>query len=168
MGTQHNIPPSFQKIARNDGIFLEKIHDTCQLQTKLKEPTVCPSCSAVFHEERCQWLEASANSHQHNCPACQRIHDHFPAGLVTLTGDFTYSHHEEIMNLIDNLEKEEQAEHPLGRVMAIEKTGDGILITTTDIHLVRGIGETVHNAYQGDLEYHYNPGEMLLRVYWVR
>lgn len=72
------------------------------------------------------------------------------------------------MNLIHNLEKKEQAEHPMERVMAIEKTGDSILITTTDIHLARGIGEAVHHAYQGDLEYHYNPGEMLLRVYWAR
>ncbi len=168
MGTQHNIPPNFQKIARHDGIFQENIHDTYQLKTKLKEPTVCPTCSAVFHEGRWQWLEAPANAHQHNCPACQRIHDHFPAGFVTLTGDFSASHHEEILNLIHNLEKKEQVEHPMKRVMAIEKTGDGILITTTDIHLARGIGEAVHNGYQGDLEYHYNPGEMLLRVYWAR
>ena len=168
MGTQHNIPTNFQKIARQDGIFQEKIHDTYQIKSKLKEPTVCPLCSALFHEGRWQWLEAPANAHPHNCPACQRTHDQYPAGFVTLQGDFSHSHHDEIMNLIQNLEKREKAEHPMKRIMATEKTEDGILITTTDIHLARGIGEAIHNAYKGDLEFHYNPAENLLRVYWTR
>ena len=32
----------------------------------------------------------------------------------------------------------------------------------------RGIGEAIHHAYQGDLEFHYNPAENLLRVNWSR
>jgi hypothetical protein len=38
-------------------------------------------------------------------------------------------------------------------------------ITTTDIHLTRGIGEALHHA---QLEYHYNDEETLLRVMWQR
>jgi hypothetical protein len=41
--------------------------------------------------------------------------------------------------------------------MAIEKTKDGTLVTTTDIHLARGIGDALHHAYRGELEFHYNP-----------
>ena len=52
--------------------------------------------------------------------------------------------------------------------MATEEEGNGVLITTTDIHLARGIGEAIHHAYQGDLEFHYNPAENLLRVNWSR
>jgi hypothetical protein len=52
--------------------------------------------------------------------------------------------------------------------MKIEDQDDGIQITTTDIHLARGIGEALHNAYQGELEYHYNEQENLLRVVWQR
>jgi len=52
--------------------------------------------------------------------------------------------------------------------MKIEDQDDGILITTTDIHLARGIGEALHHAYQGELEYHYNEQENLLRVVWAR
>jgi hypothetical protein len=50
--------------------------------------------------------------------------------------------------------------------MDIEKTAHGTLVTTTDIHLARGIGDALHHAYRGDLEYHYNPEQNLLRVTW--
>lgn len=36
--------------------------------------------------------------------------------------------------------------------MAREDTADGRLITTTDAHLARGLGEAVHHAYQGTLD----------------
>jgi hypothetical protein len=41
-------------------------------------------------------------------------------------------------------------------------------VTTTDIHLARGIGDALHSAYKGELEYHYNKEENLLRVEWRR
>jgi hypothetical protein len=52
--------------------------------------------------------------------------------------------------------------------MKIEEKDGATLVTTTDIHLARGIGEAIHDAYQGDLEFHYNPDEYLLRVTWIR
>ncbi|WP_275689460.1 hypothetical protein [Nitrosomonas sp. JL21] len=52
--------------------------------------------------------------------------------------------------------------------MATEKTNDEVVITTTDIHLARGIGEAIHDAYKGDLEFHYNPVENFRRVHWLR
>ncbi|PIY05063.1 MAG: ATPase, partial [Gallionellales bacterium CG_4_10_14_3_um_filter_54_96] len=73
-----------------------------------------------------------------------------------------------ILHLIQHLAEQEKSEHPLQRIMAIEKTAQGSLITTTDIHLARGIGEALHHAYQGELEFHYNPEQLLLRVNWVR
>lgn len=52
--------------------------------------------------------------------------------------------------------------------MKIEKQDDSVLVTTTDIHLARGIGEAIRHAYQGQLELHYNAGERLLPVHWNR
>jgi hypothetical protein len=102
------------------------------------------------------------------CPACHRIHDEFPAGYVTVGGSFFKEHHEELLRLARNEEAKAKAEHPLERIMKIEDEDDSILITTTDIHLARGIGEALHHAYQGELEYHYNERENLLRVVWQR
>jgi NMD protein affecting ribosome stability and mRNA decay len=157
----------FRKISRHDGIFKERVHDAYKAKGKLKEPSVCSQCGAVFHKGRWQWLKAPENAHRAICPACHRIHDHFPAGYVTLKGDFFSGHHDEIMRMVQNHEKHERAEHPLERIMAVEEKDGTTLLTTTDIHLARGIGEALHHAYQGNLEYHYNPEQNLLRVTWT-
>jgi hypothetical protein len=94
--------------------------------------------------------------------------DHFPAGYVSLAGEFFATHEQEILHLIQHREVQEKAEHPLQRIMAIEKTEHGTVVTTTDIHLARGIGEALHHAYQGELEFHHNPEQNLLRVNWSR
>jgi hypothetical protein len=52
--------------------------------------------------------------------------------------------------------------------MAIEETGEGVLVTTTDIHLARNIAERVHDSYKGNLAFHYNKEEDLLRANWER
>ncbi|SHL34284.1 hypothetical protein SAMN05216428_10291 [Nitrosospira sp. Nsp11] len=167
MGT-HTTPPGFRSISRRDSMFEERVHDAYKTRHKLPEPTVCPQCGAVFHEGRWQWLKTPADAHQEPCPACHRIHDHFPAGFVTLQGEFFLAHREEILHLVHNVEKHERTEHPLKRIMEIEEKDGATLITTTDIHLARGIGEAIHNAYQGELQFHYNPDEYLLRVGWTR
>ena len=167
MGTR-SIPPNFRQIMRHDTVFKERVHDAYKIKEKLPEPTVCPQCNAVFHSGRWQWTAAPANAHQHNCPACQRIIDHYPAGFLTLEGEFFHSHRDEILHLVQNYEKKEKSEHPLQRIIATEKQNGSFLITTTDIHLARGIGEAIHDAYQGDLDFHYNQDENLLRVHWSR
>ncbi|HMW19530.1 MAG TPA: BCAM0308 family protein [Nitrosomonas sp.] len=158
----------YRAIPRHDGIFKEEIHDTYQLKSKLAEPTVCSQCQAVYHQGRWQWLTAPASAHQGICPACHRIRDDYPAGYLTLQGVFYLEHREEIMHLVRNHEKHQCTEHPLKRIMKIEESVDLTLVTTTDIHLVRGMGEAIHHAYQGDLEFRYNPEENRLRVYWKR
>jgi hypothetical protein len=101
-------------------------------------------------------------------PACSRIHDQYPAGYLTVSGAFFSEHREELLHLLRNEAERAKAEHPLKRIMQIEDAKDGVLVTTTDIHLARGLGEALHHAYQGTLEYHYNERENLLRVVWER
>ena len=153
---------------RRDRLIQESRHDAYKARHKLPEPTVCPQCGAVFHGGRWQWLARPVQAHEEMCPACHRIHDAFPAGYVNVGGTFFKSHQEELLHLIKNEEARAKAEHPLKRIIGIEAQDDGTLVTTTDIHLARGIGEALHHAYQGDLEYHYNEQENLLRVIWQR
>lgn len=160
-------PPGFHPI-RRDRLLQEASHDSYKAKGKLPEPTACPDCGAVFHAGHWQWLDKPAGAHLSCCPACQRIRDNFPAGYVSLAGEFFAEHEQEVMQLIRNHEAQEKAGHPLQRIMSIDRTGNGSLITTTDIHLARGIGEAVHHAYQGELEFHYNPEQNLLRVNLVR
>lgn len=148
--------------------LIEQDTDAYRMPEKLTEPAVCPECSAVFHKGRWQWLEAPAGAHRETCPACKRTHDNFPAGYVTLEGPYFDTHSEEILHTVWNHERHQRLEHPLKRIIATERQGDVTIVTTTDIHLARGIAEAVKHAFQGELELHYNPGENLLRAYWQR
>jgi len=143
-------------------------HDAYKAKHKLPEPTLCPQCGAVFREGRWQWAAKPARAHEEMCPACHRIHDEFPAGFVTISGSFFKEHRDELLQQIKNDEAKAKAEHPLERIIKIEEQDGGILVTTTGIHLARGIGEALHHAYKGELEFHYNEQENLLRVVWER
>lgn len=153
---------------RHDRLLQEWEHDTYKSKHKLAEPTACPGCGAVFQSGRWQWGSAPASAAQALCPACHRIQDKVPAGFLSLGGEFLASHREEIMSLIRHVEQREKSAHPLKRIMEVENQVDGVLVTFTDPHLARGVGEALHDAYKGELDYAYQAEERILRVSWKR
>jgi len=146
----------------------EPVTDPYQLREKLVEPSVCRDCGAVYQQGRWQWTAAPENAHHARCAACRRIKEDLPAGYVSLGGAFVQSHRDEILSLARHLETREKSEHPLQRIMAITDQDDGLLITTTDVHLASGIGRALQSAYKGELDFHYNKDEYLLRMEWRR
>lgn len=165
--SSHSLHTGFRPV-RRDELRPERVHDTYQLKGKLPEPAVCSGCDAVYHAGRWQWSTPPENAKAVLCPACHRIKDRFPAGYLDIAGDYFAAHHVQLVSLLRHHEQHERAEHPLARIMAIEDTPSGALVTTTDIHLARNLGEALHDAYQGELEFHYNEAENLLRVHWRR
>lgn len=143
-------------------------HDPFRERQKHPEPTMCKSCLAVYHNGHWQWLPAPENANLVTCPACKRIEQKMPAGYVSIKGGFAQSHLDEVLNLVRNLEAREKAEHSQKRIIEIEHLPNEWLVTTTDIHLARGIGEALYNAYKGELDVHFNEAEYLLRVSWQR
>jgi hypothetical protein len=90
-----------------------------------------------------------------------------PPGIVTLKGPVVREHEEEIVNLARNLEQAEKQEHPLNRIMAIEREEpDTLVITTTDVHLPRPIGTAIHHAFHGDLKLRFDEDDYFIRVDW--
>ncbi|MFI5223077.1 MAG: BCAM0308 family protein, partial [Nitrospirales bacterium] len=132
------------------------------------EPTVCPTCGAVFHHGRWTWEPRPSGAHETLCPACHRIHDKYPMGLVTIKGSFKDTQREQLIGLVKNTEEKEKKEHPLSRIMAIESQPDGLVVSTTDTHLSRRIGDSLKHAYLGKLELHYDQDEQFVRVTWTR
>ena len=153
---------------RRDRTVQEYQHDTYKLRGKLKEPTVCSECGALFHKGRWTWGSAPANAAEIVCPACLRIRDKYPKGLVTIKGGGKDEQHEQVIGLVKNTEEIEKKEHPLSRIMSIETKPEGLVISTTDTHLPRRIGEALKHAYHGDLELHYDKAEDFVRVTWTR
>ncbi|NIW24769.1 MAG: ATPase [Gammaproteobacteria bacterium] len=147
----------------------ERRHDPYKLRGKLKEPTVCPQCGASYRNGRWTWDEApSGEAKRQLCQACQRINDRYPAGELAIGGRFVAEHRDEILNLAKNIEEAERAAHPLNRIMSIDDVDDGLLITTTDIHLPRRIAEALDNAWNGELDMHYDEEGYFVRLNWRR
>lgn len=154
---------------RQDKLIKERDHDPYRAKAKPPEPTLCSGCKAVFRDGRWQWVEATPeNPHEELCPACQRIRDRVPAGILTLSGGFFDEHREEIVALIRNKVEAENNQHPMKRMMNMEREGGETVITFTDTHLPRGVGSSIESAYQGDLEIQYTQEAGIVRVNWCR
>lgn len=154
--------------SRKDRLLHERVHDAYQTCAKPSEPSVCPACRAVFKGGHWQWLPSwPMDSHTAICPACQRIRDNYPAGVITMRGDFIRRPREEVVNLARRHEKEERTLHPLHRIISIEEHTDQVTIATTDIHLPKRIGQALHRAYKGSLDLHYEKECCFVRVNWT-
>ena len=158
-----------RRVPRKDRLIREHVHDPYKTRLKLSEPAVCPDCGAVFHQGRWQWVEITpTDAHEELCQACHRTKDKYPAGTLTLSGGFIKGHKDEILHLVLNQEELEKGAHPLHRIMGIEQEPGQIVVSTTDIHLPRRIGEAVRKAYQGALDFSYEEEAYFLRVNWTR
>jgi hypothetical protein len=145
----------------------DHIRDPYQDQQKLADDTACPECGAVYRDARWQWSAREKNAPQRMCPACRRIHDRFPAGVVTLRGPFDQFRRDDLVRLGRHQEESEKSEHPLNRIIGIEDKLEAIVITTTDIHLPRRIAEAVRRAFAGTLDIDFDEDGYFVRVYWT-
>jgi NMD protein affecting ribosome stability and mRNA decay len=146
---------------------LDHILDPYQREQKLHDRTVCPQCGAVYHGGRWQWVLKAEVAFEELCAACRRINDKFPAGVVTLRGEFAREHKEEMVRLARHQEEAEKKEHPLNRIINIEDDVHGVVIHTTDIHLPRRIGEAVRRAFHGEIEDNFEKDGYFVRVNWT-
>lgn len=151
-----------------DEVVAESPQEASLPRARLPESTRCLGCGAVFVRGRWIWGAADGEVAGTLCPACRRISEDLPAGYVALSGKFVASHREELIVRMRHVESREKAGHPLERVMAIARVRDGMLATTTSIHLARAIGEALEDAFEGNLDFQYNDAESLLRVQWCR
>jgi len=136
---------------------------------KYPEPTVCTKCGAIYKDGRWAWgSPPQGEVSEELCPACRRIEDKYPGGIVRLEGPYFLEHKEEIINLVKNEEEDTKALRPLQRIMSMEEDDEGLTIYVTYPHLARRIGEKVNSAHKGHLEFNYNEGEKFVRVLWRR
>jgi NMD protein affecting ribosome stability and mRNA decay len=145
-----------------------RIHE--EVPGKLPEIAGCPRCRASYRNGRWTWKAAPADCYEHVCPACERIADDYPAGVLHVEGGFAGSHRDELIALIRNIEERERADHPLKRIMAVSDEDAGFVVEATDAKLVETLGRALKQAYVGRLER--SPAtsdkQNLLRVHWSR
>ncbi len=136
---------------------------------------VCRRCHAIYHNKRWYIDEdlyqrqiKSKNTSKTLCPACLKIKDGFPGGIVVLRGKFLKGHKEEILNLVKNEEERAMGFNPLERIIDIKEDKGGIEISTTNEKLAQRIGKSIERAYQGKATYKWSEDVKLLRVTWER
>ena len=151
-----------------DRIYDDKRHDPYEASGKYAEPTHCGTCGALFHRGRWQWGAAQPASHATTCPACRRIADALPAGEIVLEGPFVAGHRDELLGLVRHEGERERTEHPMHRVIATTAEGERIVVTTTDVHLPRRIGEALERAWDGKLDLRFGHDEYSVRAVWRR
>lgn len=138
--------------------------------------SVCGGCRAVYMNKRwyvegdvARMTKQVAETKLTVCPACLKIRDNFPGGIVTLKGDYVLSHKAELMNVVKNEEERARGFNPLERVMSIKENGHGsIVISTTNEKLAQRLGRAIKRAFRGDVSYHWSHDNKLARVDWVR
>lgn len=151
---------------RHDRLIQEQRHDPYAERGKPAEPAACPECGAVFHGGRWRGGATTPDAHARLCPACKRMRDDLPAGIVLVGGDFDPSEKDEYLSLIEHTAQAERGEHPIERIMEIVDEDGGLVITTTGVHLARRIGEALQHAHRGQLEFRYGESENFVRVYF--
>lgn len=134
---------------------------------------VCEGCQAVYRNKR--WYigpEASKPGSVTTkvvCPACLKIRDNFPGGIVTLAGGYVLPHKRDILKLVKNEEDRARGFNPLERVMAIKENGRGsVIITTTNEKLAQRLGRAIKKAFHGEVSYRWSHDNKLVRVDWER
>lgn len=139
--------------------------DAYRLDHKLPGGTYCPDCGLVVQNGR--WVRPkgadAAKESKHLCPACARVRDRYPAGVIEITGDLG-DLGVELENLIKNVEAAEREEHPLERLIELEVTKSGLHATTTGGHLARRIGSALERQMHGRVKVRYGEEENIVRV----
>ncbi len=139
-----------------------------------EDNTRCHGCGALYHNKR--WslntlVTPVAKAQEGKvvfCPACQKIHDGFARGFVSLEGTFVSAHRDEILHLIRNKERRAIYHNPLERIIEITNKAHGMEVTTTTEKLAQRIGAILKKAYKGELTYKWSDGVKLARVAWHR
>lgn len=141
-------------------------------EESLEEHSYCRQCGSVYMAGRWylsnQVEEKKQDGPDVLCPACRKLRDKVPSGVLKITGSFVRNHKEEIINLIRNETGKAAHGNPLERVMSMESDSEGMHITTTNEKLAQKIGRALHKAYRGKVEYKWSADNRLARVNWHR
>lgn len=135
----------------------------------LLEESLCKGCGLVYRNKRWQFATIQGRPRSEVlCPACQRMEDHNPGGVVTLSGPYLVSHKEEILNTIKHEEAKSREKNPIGRIMEITEEAGQITVTTTEDKLAQKLGREVYKSQKGELHYRWSHDQSLVRVEWMR
>lgn len=138
-----------------------------------KSPTICPHCHAIFAKKRWYFdlakaamMEGLPTTRSLVCPACQKIRDQYPEGILTLKWSELKQHEADIRGIIKNEEARAMAVNPLERVMKVILRDDEMEVQTTSDKFAQRLGREIVRAFHGEITYHWPHKDKLTRVEW--
>lgn len=141
-----------------------KHEDAYHARAKSSDARVCKTCGVTSYGGKWSWHGPPlADVYECVCPACQRIHDGYPAGRIELHF-IDADERKEVESLIRNVEAAEKPEHPLERLMSLRDEHGMLLVTTTGMHLGRAIAGALGRRFHGRVSIEYPGGEDFIRV----
>jgi NMD protein affecting ribosome stability and mRNA decay len=159
------------RIRRN----IQNYEDSYLSDLKPDEVVVCRECRSVYAGQRWQLEHQAARELSDAkqvfdalCPACEKIRDRMPGGVLSLSGRFLSEHESEIVNLLHHENSKAMEVNPLERLIDIERSDDGLTVLTTTEKMAQRLGRAVHKACSGEVEYKWSEDDKLLRVNWRR
>jgi len=148
-------------------------HDPYAMIKAPKGLAICRKCLAIYADKRWHFdevqaakLAASPRTQKLVCPACQKIKDDYPEGIVTLKWSHLPDHEAEIRGLIANVETRAVSVNPLDRVMKIVRRKKELEVQTTNDRLAQRIGRALVRSYKGKAAYKWAHRDMMVRVTW--
>lgn len=140
-----------------------------------QEAAVCTQCHALYRSKRWSFdaplyerLAGTDKVREVVCPTCRKIKDHFPEGVLTLSGEFFAQHREEIIRRLEKEAGRVAQRSVADRVMQMIPEGDKLVVETTSEKMAQHLGRTIYKAYKGDLKFRWGEVERFVRVYWSR
>ncbi len=139
------------------------------------ESNLCRKCGALYRNKR--WTTDAEELRKAKeekglaqvvCPACQRMADNKPGGVISFSGAYLMEHEDQILNAIKKIEETSRRKNPLARIMEISQEANVLTVATTEDRLAQKLGKEIYKAHKGELHYHWSQAESFVRVNWSR
>ncbi len=162
---------------RKNEMYDVKLKDPYMDKTNYEDPTICPTCKLIYHNKRWFWDEKYYNElmedrnkvHFKECPACRKIRDHYPLGIVRFSLDgLRPDEYENLKRRIENEAEYEMKRNPLARIMNRHEEDGYYIVETTTETLAKKIAKAVEKTFHGKLSYSFSDGQKFLRIEWSR
>lgn len=139
---------------------------------RLKEPTACEKCGAIFakrtwrrdHKMTLALLDKAGWA---VCPACEQAKTQEYWGRVVIRGAFPAAHEIAIRERIANVADRAQATQPERRLVSVDRQGDEIEVLTTSQKLAHRIVHELKKAFRGRATYAWSDDGSLFAT-WQR
>jgi len=139
---------------------------------RLREPTVCERCGAVWmrrtwRRPRAVTQALLARAAWTVCPACRQVQGREYWGRVIIRGAFALANEKAIGQRIANTAGLAALTQPLRRLVSVERVGKGIEVLTTSQKLAHRIVHELKKTFRGRASYAWSDDGSLFAV-WER